>query len=72
MIGVMSWTLFEESFAIREMSSNAGGLPRWPVKLLIPVGFALLALQGVSEIIKRWAALTGRMELDTLYEKPVQ
>lgn len=72
MIGVMSWTLFSESFAIREMSNNAGGLPRWPVKLLLPVGFGLLALQGISEIIKRWAALAGRIELSTLYEKPLQ
>ena len=41
------------------MSSNAGGLIRWPVKLMLPVGFALLALQGVSELIKRIAALRG-------------
>ena len=72
MIGAMSWTLFAESFAIREMSNNAGGLPRWPVKALVPLGFGLLALQGVSEIIKRWAALSGRIELSTLYEKPLQ
>ena len=42
-----------------EYSSDAGGLLRWPVKLLIPVGFLLLALQGVSEIIKRVAFLLG-------------
>ena len=45
---------------IDEASSNAGGLIRWPVKLLLPVGFALLALQGISEIIKRIAALRAR------------
>jgi len=45
-----------------EMSSNAGGLIVWPVKLLVPVGFVLIALQGVSEIIKRIAFLTGRID----------
>ena len=45
-----------------EMSSNAGGLIVWPAKLLVPVGFALLILQGVSEIIKRIAFLTGRSD----------
>ena len=42
-----------------EMSSNAGGLIRWPVYLMIPLGFALLTLQGVSELIKRLAFLQG-------------
>jgi TRAP-type mannitol/chloroaromatic compound transport system permease small subunit len=45
-----------------EMSSNAGGLIVWPAKLLVPAGFALLALQGVSEIIKRIAFLAGRID----------
>ena len=45
-----------------EMSSNAGGLIVWPVKLLVPLGFGLLALQGVSEIIKRIAFLAGRID----------
>ncbi len=45
-----------------EMSSNAGGLIVWPAKLLVPVGFALLILQGISEIIKRIAFLTGRSD----------
>lgn len=45
-----------------EMSSNAGGLIVWPAKLLVPLGFALLILQGVSEIIKRIAFLTGRSD----------
>ena len=44
------------------MSSNAGGLIVWPAKLLIPVGFLLLVLQGLSEIIKRIAFLTGRSD----------
>ena len=45
-----------------EMSSNAGGLILWPAKLLVPLGFLLLVLQGVSEVIKRIAFLTGRSD----------
>ncbi len=56
----MSWQGFWISWQTQEMSSDAGGLIRWPVKLLIPVGMALLALQGVSEAIKRAAFLAGR------------
>ena len=52
-----TWPWFLESFRGNEASSNAGGLIRWPVKLILPVGFSLLALQGVSELIKRVAAL---------------
>ena len=52
--------------------SNAGGLIRWPVKLLLPVGFALMALQGVSEIIKRIAALEHVIDAEFKYEKPLQ
>jgi TRAP-type mannitol/chloroaromatic compound transport system permease small subunit len=44
------------------MSSNAGGLIRWPVYALVPIGFALLMLQGVSELIKRLSFLTGACE----------
>ena len=49
-----------------EMSSNAGGLIRWPVFLMMPLGFALLLLQGVSELIKRIAYLMGLIEDPTL------
>ena len=56
----LSWPLFVDAFWSGEVSSNAGGLTRWPVKLLIPAGFALLALQGISELIKRAAFLAGR------------
>lgn len=45
-----------------EMSSNAGGLIVWPAKILVPVGFALMILQGISEIIKRIAFLRGRLD----------
>lgn len=58
----LSWPLFLGSFTSGEMSSDAGGLVRWPAKLLIPAGFALLALQGVSELIKRAAFLLGLTE----------
>jgi TRAP-type mannitol/chloroaromatic compound transport system permease small subunit len=66
------WPFFALSFAQGEMSQNAGGLIRWPVKLVLVAGFALLALQGLSELIKRVAGLTGRLEVDTTYEKPLQ
>ncbi len=56
-IMVLAWPVFTESFALTEYSPNAGGLLRWPVKLMIPVGFFLLVIQGVSEIIKRAAFL---------------
>jgi len=68
----MAWPFFLDSFQNSEMSSNAGGLLRWPVKLLLPVGFALLVLQGLSEAIKRLAYLQGRITLDAHYEKPLQ
>lgn len=48
-----------KAYVSHEMSSNAGGLIRWPVYALVPVGFALLALQGLSEAIKRFAFLQG-------------
>ncbi|MBC7453819.1 MAG: TRAP transporter small permease subunit [Massilia sp.] len=51
-----------DSIRSLEMSSSAGGLIVWPAKLLVPLGFALLVLQGVSEIIKRIAYLTGRID----------
>jgi TRAP-type mannitol/chloroaromatic compound transport system permease small subunit len=55
----MTWPFFVDSFLRDEGSPNAGGLLRWPVKVLLPVGFVLLALQGVSELIKRVALLLG-------------
>lgn len=67
-----SWPWFVEAWEIGETSANAGGLIRWPVKLLLPLGFGLLILQGLSEIIKRVAALRGDIELNTHYERPQQ
>ncbi len=59
LIMALSWPMFLDSFQRHEMSSDAGGLLRWPVKILIPIGFLLLALQGISELIKRIGFLTG-------------
>jgi TRAP-type mannitol/chloroaromatic compound transport system permease small subunit len=58
----LSWPLFWRAYESGEMSQNAGGLIRWPVFLLLPVGFALLTLQGISELIKRIAFLKGLIE----------
>ena len=58
----MSIPIVLESFHINEMSANAGGLIRWPVKALLPLGFTLLALQGISELIKRIAFLQGLID----------
>jgi len=58
-IMALAWPLFLESWTRNEYSTDAGGLIRWPVKLLIPTGFLLLVLQGLSEIIKRVAFLIG-------------
>ena len=59
MIITLAMPLVINAYVTKEMSSNAGGLIRWPVYALIPAGFALLMLQGVSELIKRIAFLRG-------------
>jgi len=55
----LSWPVFERAWVSGEMSQNAGGLIRWPVQLLIPLGFSILLLQSVSELIKRIAFVRG-------------
>ena len=63
-----------QSCQVQRDSSNAGGLIRWPIKLVLPVGFALVALQGISEIIKR-AAFLNAFHVESLeahYERPMQ
>ena len=55
----LSWPIFMNAWVSGEMSSNAGGLIRWPARALVPAGFFLLSLQGVSELIKRIAFLQG-------------
>ncbi|MEY9183946.1 TRAP-type mannitol/chloroaromatic compound transport system permease small subunit [Bradyrhizobium sp. USDA 326] len=52
---------FQRSFHINEQSGNAGGLPQWPAKSLIMIGFAFLLVQGISELIKRIAVMRGLM-----------
>lgn len=56
----------------QEMSGNAGGLIRWPAMLTIPMGMCLVALQGLSEIIKRVGWLMRVHDMDTHYERPLQ
>ncbi len=56
----MSWPIFLLALATDEQSSNAGGLALWPVRLLVPIGFFLLVIQGFSELIKRIGFLLGR------------
>lgn len=72
----MTWPFFLDAWIRSETSSNAGGLLRWPVKLILPIGFALIFLQGVSELIKRIAALAGtpanEAELVAEYVRPEQ
>ncbi len=66
----LSWPLFMDAWRMHEMSPDDGGLVRWPAKLLLPIGFGLLFLQGVSEVIKRIGVLTGHITLPL--EKPAQ
>jgi TRAP-type mannitol/chloroaromatic compound transport system permease small subunit len=68
----LSWPVFYNAWAGHEMSPNAGGLLRWPIKIMLPLGFGLLTLQGISELIKRVAMLTGHMPADLHYERPLQ
>lgn len=54
-----SWDFFLKSYERGEQSTNAGGLVQWPIKAIIPIAFALLFLQAVSEVIKRVGIMTG-------------
>jgi TRAP-type mannitol/chloroaromatic compound transport system permease small subunit len=74
-IGVMAWMtwdLFLGKFSSGEMSNNAGGLIRWPAVLMLPIGFGLVWLQALAEIVKRIGWLTHQYEMDTHYERPLQ
>jgi TRAP-type mannitol/chloroaromatic compound transport system permease small subunit len=72
----LSWTtLFYPSWLVLEHSLNAGGLPRYLIKFIVPFGFFMLSLQGMSEIIKRIGMIKGKYNLpadDLNYEKPWQ
>jgi TRAP-type mannitol/chloroaromatic compound transport system permease small subunit len=72
LLAYLSWPFFLQAYAVGEVSSNAGGLIRWPIKFVIPAGFVMLALQGMSEVIKRIAALQGEVTIDAKYERPTQ
>ena len=58
---LVSWPFAMRSLAINEQSVNAGGLAQWPAKFLIPIGFTLLFIQGLSELIKRLAIMSGQL-----------
>ena len=66
LVAFTSWDFFVTSYWQNEGSSNYGGLPQWPVKFLIPLAFALLFLQGLSELIKRCAIINGDLPDDKL------
>ncbi|MBL0729890.1 TRAP transporter small permease subunit [Piscinibacter sp. HJYY11] len=67
-----SFPLFWKMFQSGEMSGNAGGLVRWPAMLMLPLGFAMVFLQGIAEIIKRIGWLAHKYEMDMHYERPLQ
>jgi TRAP-type mannitol/chloroaromatic compound transport system permease small subunit len=67
-----TWGWAWMSFLTQEASANAGGLPQWPPKMLLPIGFAILLLQAVAEIIKCILALTTTYVREFAYEKPLQ
>ncbi|MBL8472363.1 MAG: TRAP transporter small permease subunit [Rhodocyclaceae bacterium] len=56
---ILSWPVFTLAYQTKELSPNAGGLVLWPARLLVPVGFALLVLQGLAELIKRLGFIVG-------------
>jgi TRAP-type mannitol/chloroaromatic compound transport system permease small subunit len=66
----MSWPPVRDSFQVREMSPDPGGLARWPIKAAVLPAFALLWLQGLSEVIKRLAIVRGRSPEEVRLEEP--
>ena len=71
-IAWMSIPMVRNSIAIMEHSSDPGGLLRWPIKICIPLGFVFLGIQGIAEIIKKYAIATGVRTPGKAYERPVQ
>jgi TRAP-type mannitol/chloroaromatic compound transport system permease small subunit len=71
-IAWMSLPMVINSIHINEYSSDPGGLLRWPIKIVIPIGFALLALQGIADIIQKIAIALGLRAPGKAYERPVQ
>ncbi|MEJ6022579.1 TRAP transporter small permease subunit [Ramlibacter sp. PS4R-6] len=72
LLAYLSWPLLVKMYVTHEMSNNAGGLIRWPAMAMLPIGFGLMVLQGLSEIVKRFAYLMHIYEMDTHYERPLQ
>ncbi len=68
----LSLPLFWQMFETKEMSSNAGGLIRWPAMLMLPLGFAMVFIQGLFEIVKRIGWLRGEYEMNLVYETPLR
>lgn len=68
----LSWPLFVQMLVSGEGSPNAGGLIRWPAMMMLPLGFALMVLQGLAEMIKRVAWLNNAYQMDMHYERPLQ
>lgn len=66
------WTAFLEAYRIQESSLDAGGLPRWPIKIVVPIAFLLLILQGVSETIKRIGFLRGLLATDAEHHTVIE
>ncbi len=66
-----SWHYFLTSWAQNEQSTNPGGLPQWPIKALIPAAFALLLLQGLSELVKRIAVMHGLLPEPATHHHPI-
>ena len=66
----ISWDFVANSIAVSEQSPDPGGLPRWPLKLLVPIAFGLLGLQGLSEAVKRAAFLRGMTPEEVGLEEP--
>lgn len=71
LIMVLAWPMFWESWLTQEASPNAGGLIRWPAKLLVPVGFTLLVAAGVSHLIKCVGFLLGHCPDPTQRESAI-
>jgi TRAP-type mannitol/chloroaromatic compound transport system permease small subunit len=68
----ITWPWFVEAWTRNVMSNASGGLPRWPVRLMLPLGFGVLMLQGIAEIVKCIASLTTNYHREFAYEKPLQ
>ena len=67
-----TWPWFLQAWTQNIMSNAAGGLPRWPVRLMLPLGFGILLLQAIAEVVKCIAALTTEYTREYAYEKPLQ